>query len=119
MSINLASPVKVWSHMKHGKNAPDAFSVLILLAGAPSGVLWELSGVRGGGGGGTSSVAEAGPAAIRYPSSQPCVIGSSADASASSILLLLATDGISMAAFAHPRAVGVLAGVGVISMSSI
>ena len=62
------------------------------------------------------SVAEAGPAAIRYPLSPPCVIGSSADASASSILLLLATEGISVAAFTHPRAVGVLTGMGVTVM---
>ena len=105
--------------MKHGKIVPDAFSVLILLAGAPSGVFWELSGVGGEGGGGMPGMAEAGPAAIRYPLSQSCVIGSSADALASSILHLLANDGISMIGIAHPRAVGVLAIVNVISTSSI
>ena len=82
-------------------------------------MLWELGGVGGEGGGGTPGMAEAGPAAIRYPLSQSCVIGSSADALASSILHLLANDGISIIEFAHPRAVGVLAGVGVISISSI
>ena len=105
--------------MKHGKSAPDALSVLILLAGAPSGVLWELGGVGGEGGGGTPGMAEAGPAAIRYPLSQSCVIGSSADALASSILHLLAIDGISMIGIAHPMAMGVLANMNVISTSSI
>ena len=117
--INLASRLKVWPHMKHGKIVPDASSVLILFAGALSGVFWELSEVGGEGGGGMPGMAEAGPAAIRYPLSQSCVIGSSADALASSILHLLANDGISMIGIAHPRAVGVLAGMSVISTSSI
>ena len=104
--------------MKQGKDVVEAFSALILPAGVPAGVPCGCGGGSGGGGGGMKGVVETGPAATMYPLSTPGVIGSSADASASSILLLLAAEGVSMIAFPSPRTVGVLTRVGIISISS-
>ena len=79
--------------MKQGKDATDAFSALILAAGA--------------GGGGMENIVEAGPVAIMYSLSRPGVIGSSANASGSSILLLSATTGALVVAFPETGVVDV------------
>ena len=104
--------------MKHGKDVIEAFSALILPAGVPADVPCGCGGGSGGSGGGMKGVVETGPAAIMYPLSPPGVIGSSADASGSSILIFLAAEGISTIAFPKPRTVGVLTSVGTISVSA-